>query len=166
MTFSVDDRNRPIRFAGETWIAAGIQYVYSRGATSANLTLHHLPRRSTPMTEAWTGRKYRGKLTDGVYEILGEPIDANGTKWVAHIFNGSGHPMMCQVSELEGDDFTRIREPKFTVGDKVACGYDTETIEAVSRVPDKDGDFGYITRDEDGHFDLIWDHSGYKKVSE
>ncbi|TQF03951.1 hypothetical protein E6W39_19055 [Kitasatospora acidiphila] len=118
------------------------------------------------MTEAWAGRKYQWSTTETVVLVESEPFKASdGLTYVACCRPG-GHPSLTLASSLEDEShYKRIREPKHAVGDKVSDGYETFTIDAVSRSADKDGDFGYIGRDPHGNFDLIFGDN-FEKVSE
>jgi hypothetical protein len=122
------------------------------------------------MTEAWTGRKYRSNSIGSITEILSESF-----VWKARTYVNFERPSasslgvmgVAPIEHFENSElYTRIRAPKFAVGDKVNDGYDDYTIEAVSQSPDKDGDFGYIIRDESGDFDFAQQVDDYKKVSE
>lgn len=159
------DANQRIRFAGHLWVARQTAVNYSRGATSIDSTLHHIPRRSTNMTEAWTGRKYRGNLTDGTYDIISEPFEHAGVRWVVYAFKGSAALNVARINELEGGDFTRIREPKFAVGDRVTNGYDSGSVEAVSARPDADGDFAYLVRQDDDLYETAYE-AEWEKVGQ
>jgi hypothetical protein len=122
-------------------------------------------QRSASVSEAWTGRKYQDVSAGYIYEVFGEPFERNDVSWVPAAW-GAAPLKIVQTAEFESAHFTRIHEPKFAVGDKVNDGYDDYTIEAVSKSPDKNGNFGYTTRDERGDLDFTCHVDGWKKVSE
>lgn len=120
------------------------------------------------MTDAWTGRKYRGKYTGETYEVLSEPIEWNGKKYVSYAYNGSAVPSGHeQVTEFEnGSNYTRIIEPKFAVGDVVTEDFDRYRIIGVSSEPDGENDFAYLGKVTEGSSITILWQSQISKVSQ
>ncbi|MEU7096034.1 hypothetical protein [Kitasatospora aureofaciens] len=119
------------------------------------------------MTEAWTGRKYLGKLTGSIYEIPAEPFWSDGLEYVPYRHAESGVHGCERVEFFENSDsYERLIEPKYTVGDKVRNYLNVIRIIAVASEADRDGDFAYLYKDDDGNVDLVWEGDIEGKVSE
>jgi hypothetical protein len=104
------------------------------------------------MTDAWTGRKYRGKYTGATYEVLSEPFDWDGNQYVSYVVIGesSGRPTGHEfpMNFEKDDNYARIIEPKFAVGESAKDSFgDSLTIEAVTSKPDRNGKFVYLVRE-------------------
>lgn len=119
------------------------------------------------MSEKWTGRKYRGRTSGGVYEILSEPFVWEGESHIVYLADCDSEPRILTSRAFEtGPAYERIIEPKYAVGDKVTTVHGgTWTIEAVTTKTDVDGDRPYLAIYEDGNADVIWEHY-LTKVSE
>jgi hypothetical protein len=147
------DLNRPFYFAGRLWKIREVKTFNHYGhLVSAQLDLNYIPPKETAMTEAWTGRKYRGAYTGTEYQIISEPISHAGAAFVGYVLPGGKCPGLEKVNNFEKTaSYVRIIEPKFAVGDKVKdYSGDIFEIEAVGSKPDSDGDRAYLAVGADG----------------
>lgn len=118
------------------------------------------------MTEAWTGRKYRGKLTGSIYEIPAEPFWSDGHEYVPYRSAESGVHGCERIEYFENSEsYERVIESKYAVGDVVWTYMSTVRIIAVASEVDRDGDFAYLHKTKDGHVDILWEGGIEGKVS-
>jgi hypothetical protein len=120
------------------------------------------------MSEAWTGRKYRGIVGGKVYTVLAEPFEFEGGQFFAwhEPSHNHGQPIASAADFENRNLYARIIEPKFAIGDVVTEDFDRYRIIGVSSEPDGENDFAYLGKATEGSSITILWQSQISKVSQ